>query len=169
VLTAQIGQLLGMLSFGYTSDRFGRRPAFSAYSLLTAAAIAPLAYSWSYLSDRPLLFWSVMFSLGVGSGCTAGFGALLAELYPSQVRAAAMGATYNLARSVQLGAPILVGYIVSIHGMSGGLTVPLCLAVLTASWVWALPETRGIELPELDESAGARAPDLAYRTDYKTS
>jgi MFS family permease len=169
VLTAQIGQLLGMLSFGYTSDRFGRRPAFSAYSLLTAAAIAPLAYSWSYLSDRPLLFWSVMFSLGVGSGCTAGFGALLAELYPSQVRAAAMGATYNLARSVQLGAPILVGYVVSIHGMSGGLTVPLCLAVLTASWVWALPETRGIELPELDESAGASAPELAYRTGYKTS
>jgi MFS family permease len=169
VLTAQIGQLLGMLSFGYSADRFGRRPAFSAYSLLTAAAIAPLAYSWSYLSDRPLLFWSVMFSLGVGSGCTAGFGALLAELYPSQLRATAMGATYNLARAVQLGAPILVGYVVSIYGMAGGLTVPLCLAVLTASWVWVLPETRGIELPELAEPAGAGAPELAYRTDYKTS
>jgi MFS family permease len=169
VLTAQIGQLLGMLSFGFASDRFGRRPAFTAYSLLTAAAIAPLAYSWSYLSDRPLLFWSVMFSLGLGSGCTAGFGALLAELFPSQVRAAAMGATYNLARSVQLGAPILVGYVVSIHGMAGGLTVPLCLALLTGSWVWALPETRGIELPELDGGADPGAPDLAYRADYKTS
>jgi MFS family permease len=169
VLTAQIGQLLGMLSFGIASDRFGRRPAFSAYSLLTAAAIAPLAYGWSYLSDRPLLFWSAVFSLGVGSGCTAGFGALLAELFPSQVRAAAMGATYNLARSVQLGAPILVSYVVSTHGMAGGLTVPLCLALLTGCWVWALPETRGIELPELDGAADASPPELAYRADYKTS
>ena len=46
-----------------------------------------------------------MFALGVGSGCTAGFGALLAELYPTEVRGAAMGATYNLARAAQLRRP----------------------------------------------------------------
>ena len=37
-----------------------------------------------------------MFALGLGSGCTAGFGALLAELFPTQVRNFAMGTTYNL-------------------------------------------------------------------------
>jgi MFS family permease len=155
ILTAQVGQLLGMLSFGWISDRVGRRPAFCAYSLLTAAAIAPLAYAWTTLSDHPLLFWAVMFGLGLGSGCTAGFGALLAELFPNELRTTAMGTTYNLARGVQLGAPVLVGYVVSIYGLAGGLSVPLLLALATASWVWVLPETRGIALTSLESLRAA--------------
>lgn len=146
MLTAQLGQFIGMLTFGAFSDRFGRRRAFCVYSLVTAAALAPLAYAWQSLSAHPLAFWSVMFVLGVGSGCTAGFGALLAEM-SGEIRAGAMGTTYNLARTAQLGAPLVVSVAVQRHGLAGGLSVPLCLALLTASWVWTLPETRGIVLP----------------------
>jgi len=77
MITAQVGQFLGMLSFGAVSDRLGRRPAFALYSVLTAAAIGTLAARWAELLPHPALFWTVMFALGVGSGCTAGFGALL--------------------------------------------------------------------------------------------
>jgi len=150
VVTAQVGQFCGMFSFGVLSDRFGRRPAFCGYSALTALAIALLAFQWTWLSAHPSLFWLVMLLLGLGSGCTAGFGALLAELFPAELRATAMGTTYNLARSVQLGAPVLVGYAVAQNGLTGGLTVPLVLALATGSWVWLLPETRGIPLPSLE-------------------
>ncbi len=149
VLTAQGGQFTGMLTFGVVSDRIGRRPAFCIYSLITALAIAPLAYAWQSLSATPVLFWATMLTLGFGSGCTAGFGALLAELFPSEVRAAAMGTTYNLARMVQVVAPVAVSYAVEWKGLAGGLSVPLVLALGTASWVWTLPETRGIALPSL--------------------
>jgi MFS family permease len=149
MVTAQIGQLGGMLTFGAISDRLGRRPAFALYSLLTAAAVGALAIGWHWLLGRPPLFWGVMLALGVGSGCTAGFGALLAELYPEEVRGAAMGATYNLARAAQLLTPLLVGLMVARHGLGGGLAVPCLLALCTASWVWVLPETRGITLPTL--------------------
>jgi len=148
-LTAQTGQLAGMLAFGAVSDRLGRRPAFAAFSLLTAAAIAPLAFAWRTLSDWPVAFWAVMLALGFGSGCTAGFGALLAELFPTEVRGAAMGTTYNLARAAQLLAPVAVQAAVARAGLAGGLGVPLGLAIATASWVWVLPETRGIALPRL--------------------
>jgi MFS family permease len=151
VITAQSGQLLGMLTFGHFSDRFGRRLAYTLYSLLTATALVPLAFAWRTLSVNPWMFWSVMALLGFGSGCTAGFGALLAELFPNEVRSAAMGTTYNLARAVQLGAPLLVAWAVSLHGLTGGLAVPLGLAVATAAWVWALPETKGIELASMEE------------------
>lgn len=151
VLTAQIGQLSGMLLFGQTSDRIGRRPTFTIFSLITAVAIGLLAFRWETLSATPVLFWATMLMLGLGSGCTAGFGALLAELFPTEVRGLAMGTTYNLARSVQVLAPVIVSWAVARNGLSGGLSVPLVLALATATWVWALPETRGIELPRLGD------------------
>ena len=153
MITAQAGQLIGMLSFGAVSDRLGRRPAFALYSLLTAAAVGTLAARWSELLPHPALFWAAMFALGLGSGCTAGFGALLAELYPTEVRTAAMGATYNLARTAQLMTPVVVALAVARFGLSGGLAVPTMLALATASWVWVLPETRGIALPRLSSTA----------------
>jgi MFS family permease len=151
VLTAQVGQLTGMLTFGIVADRVGRRPAFASYSLITAIAIAPLAFRWQWLSDHPALFWTTMLTLGIGSGCTAGFGALLAELFPTEVRSTAMGTTYNLARSAQLAAPLIVAWAVQRWSIAGGLSVPLVLAIATASWVWLLPETKGIALPRLVE------------------
>jgi MFS family permease len=153
MITAQAGQLGGMLTFGLVSDRLGRRPAFAIFSVLTAVAVGTLALAWAELLGRPVLFWTVMFSLGVGSGCTAGFGALLAELYPAELRGAAMGATYNLARMAQIATPFAVGLAVAHAGLTGGLAVPCVLALATAAWVWVLPETRGIPLPELEPTA----------------
>jgi MFS family permease len=149
IVTAQAGQLVGMLTFGVVADRVGRRPAFAAYSVATAVALAALAFRWQRLVEEPLAFWAVMLLLGFGSGCTAGFGALLAELFPTEVRGAAMGTTYNLARGAQILAPVLVSAAVMRAGLTGGLSVPLVLALLTASWVWVLPETKGIVLPSL--------------------
>ena len=146
ILTAQLGQFLGMMAFGFVADRFGRRQAFTAYSLLTAAALYPLAFHWRLLVTQPFWFWADLFALGLGSGCTAGFGALLAELFPTQIRNFAMGTAYNCARGVQFAAPIVVGFFVSAYGLAGGLSVPLVLALATASWVWTLPETRARDL-----------------------
>jgi len=151
-LTAQTGQFLGMLTFGQVSDSLGRRPAFTLYSLLTGMALAPLAFASGFLTAHLVVFWIAMFALGVGSGCTAGFGALLAELFPNEVRGLAMGTVYNCARTAQLVMPPLVATMVGLYGLQGGLGVPLALAIGTASWVWVLPETRGIKLASLFET-----------------
>jgi MFS family permease len=146
ILTAQVGQLLGMLVFGLVADRWGRRIGYTVYSLVTAAALWPLAFHGLELLRTPWLFWGDLFVLGLGSGCTAGFGALLAELFPTEVRNFAMGTCYNCARGVQFFAPILVGAVAARYGLGGALTVPLVLALATGSWVWTLPETRKRDL-----------------------
>jgi MFS family permease len=150
MLTAQLGQFLGMLAFGVVSDCIGRRWAFSVYSVLTAAAVFPLALHWEWLIQHPGIFWTDLFLLGVGSGCTAGFGALLAELFPTQVRNFAMGTCYNCARSVQFFAPLVVSAFVADYGLTGGMSVPLVLALATAAWVWTLPETRTRNLARIE-------------------
>jgi MFS family permease len=152
ILSAQLGQLLGMMAFGVIADRYGRRLAFTVYSLLTAAALSPLAFHWESLLPYPALFWGTMFALGLGSGCTAGFGALLAELFPTEVRNVLMGTAYNCARGVQFFAPILVSAVVANYGFAGGLSVPLMLALATAAWVWTLPETRHRDLAQISPS-----------------
>jgi MFS family permease len=152
IMSAQLGQFLGMMAFGVIADRHGRRAAFTGYSLVTAAAIYGLAFHWQELLAVPARFWAVIFAMGLGSGCTAGFGALLAELFPTDVRNFAMGTAYNSARGVQLFAPVIVGFFVARHGLPGGLGVPMVLAVLTAAWVWTLPETRRRDLASIEGS-----------------
>lgn len=149
IVTAQLGQLLGMMAFGVLADRYGRRISFTAYSVLTAAALLALASSWQQLLAQPFWFWAALLAMGLGSGCTAGFGALLAELFPTDVRNFAMGTAYNCARGVQLFAPVVVGVFVARHGLQGGLGVPIVLALLTAAWVWTLPETRTRDLERI--------------------
>lgn len=147
ILLGQVGQFIGMIGFGMVADRAGRRWAFTAFSLLTALALAPLAVDWDTLfQHQQPIFWSLMFLLGVGSGCTAGFGALLAEIFPTAQRTFAMGTVYNTARGVQVLAPVVMMWAVQRGGIGGGLLVPTLLAMLTAAWVWALPERRGAVL-----------------------
>lgn len=161
MLTAQLGQFSGMLLFGIVADRWGRRRAFTAYSLLTAASLYPLAFHWQVLLAHPAVFWSVLLALGVGSGCTAGFGALLAELFPTDIRNFGMGTAYNCARGVQFFAPIVVSLAVASYGLKGGLGVPMILALATASWVWTLPETARRDLSAV---AGEQAPAAEARS-----
>jgi MFS family permease len=152
ILTAQFGQFLGMMIFGLAADRIGRRRSFTVFSLLTAVALYPLAFHWEALLPHAALFWGTMFALGLGSGCTAGFGALLAELFPTEVRNFAMGTSYNCARGVQFFAPIVVSAFVAAYGLKGGLGVPFALAFATATWVWTLPETRRRNLASIQKS-----------------
>jgi MFS family permease len=146
IMCGQIGQFTGMYAFGWVADKIGRRWAFTTFSLLTASALLPLALYWDVLFHQyHLMFWALMLLLGFGSGCTAGFGALLSELFPTAQRTFAMGTVYNLARGVQACAPAVVGFfaITQGYGIMGALLVPTTLALLTASWVWTLPERKG--------------------------
>ncbi|NNN06953.1 MAG: MFS transporter [Elusimicrobia bacterium] len=148
ILVAQAAQFLGMMVFGAVSDRFGRRPAFCVYSLLTAAGLWAMAAHGDALLAHPELFWPALGAVGLGSGCTAGFGALLAELFPTSVRNTAMGTVYNLSRGAQFFTQAAMGALAVGVGVAHGLWLAFAFAIFTATWIWTFPETRGVVLAD---------------------
>ena len=87
---------LGYISFGFISDRLGRKRSYVGF--LVAAAAFMLLYS---RTEEPLFLFALgPFVAFFGTGYFTGFGALTAEIYPTSVRATAQGITYNTGRIV---------------------------------------------------------------------
>ncbi len=134
----QVGMWLGYVSFGIVSDAVGRRPAYVAY-LLAAAALVP-AYAAS--GARGLLIIGPCLAF-FGTGYFSGFGAVTAELFPTEVRATAQGITYNFGRGVSALAPVTVGALGAAYGLGAAFLVSSAAFLLAAVlWRW-IPETRG--------------------------
>jgi MFS family permease len=142
----QVGSLVGYVAFGFLSDRFGRRPIFSAFSLIKAVSLAILTLGWQAAAASPLLLYGSMLLVGFGEGNWGGVGPLLNELFPTRVRAAAIGIVYNLARGAQFLAPLAVAMVAARATFAEGIALAAGFAVLAAASVWALPETKGVRL-----------------------
>ncbi|HET9795851.1 MAG TPA: MFS transporter [Thermoanaerobaculia bacterium] len=146
ILVTQAGGLLGYASFGFVADRWGRRPAFTAYSLVFAAGLAMTTVFWGSIASTPGVVLAFMFLVGLGTGVWGGFGPLFAELFPTPIRGAAMGSIYNIARGVQFVTPIVVTVIARRWGLAGGMSLAAVFAAATAAWIWTFPETKGEQI-----------------------
>jgi MFS family permease len=142
----QIGSLAGYVLFGILSDRYGRRPIFSIFSLIKAASLAMVTLGWQAMGDQPALLYASMLLVGFGEGNWGGIGPLLNELFPTTIRSAALGIVYNLARGAQFLAPLAVVLVAARATFAEGIAVAAAFAVLAAAAVWLLPETKGVVL-----------------------
>jgi len=143
IIPVQVGAFLGYVTFGFLADRIGRRPAFVLY-MLAAAVLAPL-YGRLGANQAALLVLGP--ALGFfGSGYFSLFGALLAELFPTSIRGAGQGFTYNAGRAVSALSPYLVGALADRAGVGSALAVTSAFFLAGSALIWLLPETRGREL-----------------------
>ncbi len=146
MLVTQAGGLLGYLTFGFAADRFGRRPAYSFYSVIMAIGLVMITLCWDLVIASPWVILSFMFLVGFGTGMFSGYGPLFAELFPTSIRNTAMGSAFNLARGVQFFTPVIIAVIAERYGLGGGISLAALFALLTGIWIWTFPETKGKEL-----------------------
>jgi MFS family permease len=142
IVVMQLGMWLGYITFGFVSDRIGRKRTYVAY-LLAAALLLFL-----YVSVRSPLALLVLgpFVAFFATGYFSGFGAVTAEIFPTSIRATAQGFTYNVGRIVSAAAPFTVGTLAQTHGFSAALSISSLAFLLAAlMWTW-IPETRGRQL-----------------------
>ena len=58
-----------------------------------------------------------MFIIGIGTGICGGYGPLVSELFPTEIRCTAMGSGFNIARGTQFLTPILIALIATNYGL----------------------------------------------------
>lgn len=139
VVIMQVGMWLGYITFGFVSDRVGRKRTYVTY-LVAAAVLLTI-----YVTVRIPIVLLVLgpFVAFAATGYFSGFGAVTAEIYPTAIRATAQGFTYNTGRLVSALAPYIVGTLAATHGFGTALLVCSGAFLLAALfWIW-IPETKG--------------------------
>ncbi len=136
------GKWLGYAMFGFFSDAFGRRKPYFFY-LLIAAALVPI-----YGMSRSA-FW--LLALGplvafFGTGYFSGYAAIASELFPGEIRATAMGLSYNIGRGISALAPFAVGALAVRFGLGTAFFLQAGAFLMAALLALALPETLGQKL-----------------------
>lgn len=133
------GKWLGYALFGFVSDAYGRRKPYFLY-LLVAAALVPI-----YGMSRSA-FWLLVlgpFVAFFGTGYFSGYAAIVSELFPGEIRATAMGLSYNIGRGLSAIAPFAVGALALQFGIGPAFFLQAGAFLLAALLALALPETRG--------------------------
>ena len=67
-------------------------------------------------------------------------------MFPTSVRAAALGIIYNTARGMQFLAPVIIGWVAARSTFGAGIALAVPFALLAGATVWLLPETKGVRL-----------------------
>ena len=143
-----IGGGLGLLMFGWISNKLGRRGAFIFYQVIAFGMV--LLMFWYLLPNKasPTVLAITLPIFGFFTlGMHAGYAVYFPELYPTRLRGTGAGFCFNMGRLGTAAAFLIFGFEVKIAPESQALLLsPLYL--LGAVVVLFGKETRGEELPE---------------------
>jgi MFS family permease len=143
LMLLQIGAFFGYVTFGWFADRFGRRASFTAF-MIGAAASVPL-FAFGAQSKLTLVVIGPLVGY-FAHGYYSVFGAMLAELFPTRIRASAQGFCYNAGRLASAAAPLAIGAAAASYGLGTAIAVDAMFFAVGAVLIWMLPETKGAEL-----------------------
>jgi MFS family permease len=159
----QIGSLVGYIAFGFASDRFGRRPSFTVFSIVKAVGLLMVTLGWNAAGGYSWATCGFMLLVGFGEGNWGCIGPLLNEVFPTSVRASALGIIYNVSRGVQFLAPVIISFVATRSTFGAGIALAAPFAILAGISVWALPETKGIRLARTEQRELAIDGDVRAR------
>jgi len=135
-----LGGAVGMLIFGFMADRVGRKPLFIAFQI--GAAIMALVFP---NVTQPNLLLLVAGISGIFlSGMIGGYGALIAESYPTQGRSTAQNVLFNFGRGVGGFGPLVIGLLATQYSLATALSFLVVIWIVDVfATVFLIKERKG--------------------------
>jgi MFS family permease len=139
------GMIFGILVFGELADRIGRRPAFWIFQ--AGACLSLFGYSQLTAPLAVLVGGAVM---GIfANGMLGGYGAIIAESYPTAARATAQNVLFGIGRGVGGLAPLVVALLAGAHGFASALGFLALIYIVDMFAMLLIPERRAKALDQL--------------------
>ncbi|HXZ81904.1 MAG TPA: MFS transporter [Terriglobales bacterium] len=137
-----VGMLPGYLCYGWLAEKLGRKKSFLLF-FLGAALTIPL---YAAATNPPLIMILGAIVAFFGTGFFSGSGLVGSELFPTEIRARALGFTYNGARTLSALAPFIIGRVGQAKGLGPAFYLCALSFLLAAIASQFLPETKGTSL-----------------------
>ncbi len=146
-----IGGGLGMASFGWAAERFGRRATFIATFL---ASFATTVFAYWYMQTPVDAYWMMPIMYFFQLGALAGFSIYLPELFSARYRGTGVSFAYNLGRFAAAGGSFFSALMATkvFAGQASPLPLRYSAIVMCSIFLFGAvtayfaPETKGIPL-----------------------
>jgi MFS family permease len=138
-----MGMSFGIWVFGQLADRVGRRPSFMLFQAMAAVTVvvySRLQQPWELLAGGAVMGIFV-------NGMLGGYGTLISELYPTEVRATAQNIFFNIGRALGGFGPLLIGYLAARYSFETAIALLASLYVIDLiATITLIPESKGVAL-----------------------
>jgi MFS family permease len=137
-----VGMFPGYLCYGWVAEKLGRRGSLMLFTFCAALLIPFYA-----VARAPWLILILGAMVGFfGTGFFSGSGLIGSEIFPTAIRARALGFTYNGARALSCIAPYTIGRVGDSKGLGWAFVICAVSFLLASLMATQLPETKGKHL-----------------------
>jgi len=154
-LMLNVGAFFGMYSFGFVTQRIGRRPTFAIAFVLAGLSTAMVFW---YLDEPSDIFWMAPIMGFCQLSLFAGYAIYFPELFPTYLRSTGTSFCYNVGRFLAATGPTLLGILTGsvFNGPDYPEPLPWRYAGVTMCLIFVVgllvlpfaPETKDRPLPE---------------------
>lgn len=138
------GMVLGIILFGILADKIGRKKTFALWYI--GGTIYCVIYFFFFTSQASLLWGSFLLGFTV-NGMMGGYGAVIAENYPSEARSTAENIIFGTGRGLSGFGPAIIGYLATGGSLIGAMSLVFVIYPIALIFMWfTVPETKGIEI-----------------------
>ena len=141
IILMQCGTFPGYFIFGWISDKIGIKNTYIIFIIGNIISV-PIFL----LTTNQTLMLIICPIMGFFFALYAGFGPILTEFYPTQIRAMSTGFIYNISRAISGIAPSVIGVIAIQYGMDRALLLSAAFWVCALISLFTLPRITGRSL-----------------------